>query len=150
MQFSDADRIIAQLTVAEARNVAKDILNSASHAEADAMIVRFFGKLDLSAGALGAFMQEFRDFRYELEMEHVRRPAELFKTQERKYERRPAGMHSPRTQGEPPPVINSASLGKSFARFTGYWQRIRPAAASHPRRPPPTRRREPTASDSNL
>lgn len=71
VQLANADRMIAQLTVAEARNVAKDILNSASHAEADAMMVRFFGKMDFPKEALAALMLEFRDFRHELEMEKI-------------------------------------------------------------------------------
>lgn len=71
VQMANDQRMIAQLTVAEARNVAKDLLTAASHAEADAMIVRFFGKLDLPEAALGHFMQEFRDFRHTIEMEKV-------------------------------------------------------------------------------
>jgi hypothetical protein len=71
VQIANAQRLIAQLTIAQARNVAHDILTATHNAEADAMVVKFFSKLDLPDGALGAFMQEFRDFRHELEMEKV-------------------------------------------------------------------------------
>lgn len=71
VQMANADRMIAQLTVAQARNVAHDILSAAHNAEADAMIIKFFGRLELPPAALGAFMQEFRDFRFELEQEKV-------------------------------------------------------------------------------
>jgi hypothetical protein len=56
--------IIVQFTVAEARSFAFDLVEASHNAEADAMVVRFFGKLELPAGALAAFMQEFRQFRY--------------------------------------------------------------------------------------
>jgi len=71
VQFFRNEGMIAQVTVKEARNIAFDILRSASYAEADAMIVRFFGRLDLSPAALGALMIEFRDFRHELDMEKI-------------------------------------------------------------------------------
>jgi len=71
VQFADGDRLIAQLTVAEARNVAHDLLGAAHNAEADAMIVKFFGKMKFPEGALAALMQEFRDFRHQLETEKV-------------------------------------------------------------------------------
>ena len=71
VQLANADRMIAQLSVAEARNIAHDILSATHNAEADAMIVKFFGRLELSQAALGAFMQEFRDFRHELETAKV-------------------------------------------------------------------------------
>lgn len=71
VQMANADRMIAQLTVAQARNVAHDILSAAHNAEADAMIVKFFSRMELPPAALGAFMQEFRDFRFELEQEKV-------------------------------------------------------------------------------
>lgn len=73
VQIATDTRMISQLTVAEARNVAFDILSAAHNAEADAMIVRFFGKMDFPDGALGALMVEFRQFRHELEMEKVER-----------------------------------------------------------------------------
>lgn len=71
VQMANADRMIAQLSVAQARNIAHDILTAAHNAEADAMIVRFFSKLELPESALGALMQEFRDFRFQLESEKL-------------------------------------------------------------------------------
>jgi hypothetical protein len=71
VQLANADRMIAQLTVAQARNIAHDILVSASYAEADAMFVKFFGKMDFPEGALGALMVEFREFRHQLAMEKL-------------------------------------------------------------------------------
>jgi hypothetical protein len=62
---------IAQLTIAEARNVALDLLRAASYAETDAMLVRFFKKHDLPEGGLAAVLMDFRDFRFELDREEV-------------------------------------------------------------------------------
>jgi hypothetical protein len=71
VQISKDKEMIVQFTVAEARSFAHDLLNASHNAEADAMIIKFFEKLDLPPGALGAFMVEFRRFRYELETEAV-------------------------------------------------------------------------------
>ena len=71
VQVATENGLIAQLTIAQARNIAFDIMSSAHNAEADAMIIKFFGKLDLPAGALASFMEQFRQFRYELEKDHV-------------------------------------------------------------------------------
>jgi len=67
----DLDGRMAQLSIAQARSVALDLLRAAGYAEADAMIWRFFDKNNFPHGAAGALMQEFRDFRSELEMEKV-------------------------------------------------------------------------------
>ena len=71
IQLSNERGMIAQLTMAEARKVAMDILQMASRTEADAMVVKFFAKLDLPQGALIGLMQEFRDFRMALDLEPV-------------------------------------------------------------------------------
>lgn len=71
VQIASEQKVIAQLTVAEARKVAFDILTSAHNATADAMIIKFFRKTELPREALAAFMQEFRNFRHELEHENV-------------------------------------------------------------------------------
>ena len=71
VQIATDQRMVAQLTVQEARNVAHDILGAAHNAEADAMIVRFFRRNDFPDTALGALMTDFRQFRHELEMEKV-------------------------------------------------------------------------------
>lgn len=71
VQLSNEKGMIGQFTIAEARSIALDLLRSASYAEADAMIVKFFKKLDLPDGALIQLMQDFRDFRHTLDMEKV-------------------------------------------------------------------------------
>jgi hypothetical protein len=62
---------VAQLSIAEARKIALDLLRAASYAEADAMILRFFEKAELPENAAGALLVEFRDFRHGLDMEKV-------------------------------------------------------------------------------
>lgn len=71
VQIATDSRMVAQLTMAEARNVAFDILDSAHNAEADAMIVGFFKKNDFPETALGALMMDFREFRHQLAMEKI-------------------------------------------------------------------------------
>lgn len=71
VQLANDKGLIGQFTVAEARSVAFDLIHSAANAEADAMLIRFFKKLDLPEGALGALMMDFRDFRHQLAMEKV-------------------------------------------------------------------------------
>lgn len=73
VQLANGQRTIAQLTIAEARNVAFDILTQAHNAEADAMILKFFDKADFPRGAAAALMKDFRDFRAQLENEKVTR-----------------------------------------------------------------------------
>jgi hypothetical protein len=67
IQLSNENGIIAQMDMAQARQVATDILQMSARTEADAIIVKFFGKMEFPDGALGALMQEFRDFRAELD-----------------------------------------------------------------------------------
>ena len=71
IQIADSDRMIAQFTVAEARGIAQDLIVAASYAEADAMLHRFFAKLDFPPQALAALMVEFRDLRHEQAMKPV-------------------------------------------------------------------------------
>ena len=71
IQLSNEKGMIAQLSMAEAKKIAMDILQMSSRTEADAMIVKFFGVMDLPKGALGALLKEFRDFRMALDEEHV-------------------------------------------------------------------------------
>jgi hypothetical protein len=61
----------AQLSIADARNVAMDILQMASRTEADAMILKFFERAEFPTGAAAALMKDFRDFRQELDSEPV-------------------------------------------------------------------------------
>ncbi len=65
------DGRIVQMNVAEARNVAMDILTQIHRAEADAMIIKFFEKQQYPDGAAGALMMEFREFRSQLDRERV-------------------------------------------------------------------------------
>jgi hypothetical protein len=53
----------AQLSIAEAKKVAGDILITAARTEADAMVFRFFDKQEFPSGAATAIMKEFRHFR---------------------------------------------------------------------------------------
>jgi hypothetical protein len=61
----------AQLSIADARNVAMDILQMASRTEADAMILKFFERSEFPSGASAAIMKDFRDFRLELDSEPI-------------------------------------------------------------------------------
>ena len=61
----------AQLSIADARNVALDILQMASRTEADAMIFKFFDRNEFPEGAAAAIMKDFRDFRLELDSEPI-------------------------------------------------------------------------------
>jgi hypothetical protein len=67
----DIDGRMAQLTMAQARNVARDIERQCSRAEADAMIYKFFAANDLPTGAVVTMMKLFRDFREMLDREKV-------------------------------------------------------------------------------
>lgn len=61
----------AQLTIADARNVAGDIVQMAARTEADAMIFKFFFREKISQAAAMMLMKDFRDFRAELDAEPV-------------------------------------------------------------------------------
>jgi hypothetical protein len=71
VQLANTERMIGQFTIAEARSIALDLLRSASYAEADAMLFKFFKAQEFPDAALGALMQEFRDFRHALDSERV-------------------------------------------------------------------------------
>jgi hypothetical protein len=66
---------IAQLSIAQARNIAADIMQTAARTEADAMILKFFEKAEFPAGAAAALMLDFREFRLALDTEWVERSA---------------------------------------------------------------------------
>lgn len=68
--YADGERI-AQLSVAEARNIARDIERMCSRTEADAMIHRFFTREGFPAAAGSALMLEFRNFRSRLDAQAV-------------------------------------------------------------------------------
>lgn len=71
VQLSNEKGMIAQLSMAEARNVAIDILQMAARTEADAMLLKFFDKHEFPEGAAVALMQEFRDYRAALDDEAI-------------------------------------------------------------------------------
>ena len=64
---------IAQLTMAEARNFARDIEAMCARTEADAIINRFFEAKGLPEVAAAEIMLDFRGFRHELDTEPVER-----------------------------------------------------------------------------
>jgi hypothetical protein len=74
VQLSNEKGMIAQLTMAQTRQIAMDMLVMSSRTEADAMIHAFFSKLDLPLQAAMALMAEFREFRAELDREKLERP----------------------------------------------------------------------------
>lgn len=76
IQLSNENGIFAQLSMSEARQVADDILVMASRTEADAMLHKFIGSMDLgdkSDQASAILMQQFRDFRAELDADKAER-----------------------------------------------------------------------------
>jgi hypothetical protein len=62
---------VCQLTMAQARNVAHDILTMCARTEADAMLFKFFFARDLPAAACSELMFDFRMFRHALDSEEV-------------------------------------------------------------------------------
>jgi hypothetical protein len=73
IQLSNEKGMIAQLTMSEARIIAQDILVMASRTEADAMIVKFFDNMEFPKEAAVSLLQEFRDFRHELDSQQLQR-----------------------------------------------------------------------------
>lgn len=67
----DVDGHMVQLSMAEARNVARDIERMCARTEADAMIHKFFSAQEYPAGANVAVMLAFRRFRSKLDAEVV-------------------------------------------------------------------------------
>jgi hypothetical protein len=72
VQLSNEKGIIGQLSMAQARQVAHDILVMCSRTEADAMILKFFDARELPENAAAMLMQDFRDFRAELDDEEIK------------------------------------------------------------------------------
>lgn len=63
---------VAQMSMAQARNLAGDLLVMASRTEADAMLLKFFESHEFPREAGAALMVAFRDFRAELDGEEGR------------------------------------------------------------------------------
>jgi hypothetical protein len=73
VQLSNEKGMIAQLTMAQARIIAMDILIMASRTECDAMVVKFFSEMNLPREAAGHMLVQFRDFRAQLDQEKLER-----------------------------------------------------------------------------
>lgn len=71
VQISTVDGIIAQLSMAQARNVAMDILQMCARTEADSMLIQFFEKSTFPQEACHAMLVDFRDFRATLDDEAI-------------------------------------------------------------------------------
>lgn len=71
IQILTGDGIIGQFSMAEARQVAHDILTMCARTEADAMIHSFFARQGFPENAGAALMMEFREFRARLDDEGV-------------------------------------------------------------------------------
>ena len=67
----DIDGHTVQLSMADARNIARDIERMCARTEADAMIHKFFSTNNFPEGANAAIMLAFREFRSKLDSEHV-------------------------------------------------------------------------------
>jgi hypothetical protein len=63
VQLANENGLIAQLTMAQGRIIAMDILTQCSRAEMDAMVLKFMDKLGAGPDAGVAMMGEFREFR---------------------------------------------------------------------------------------
>lgn len=68
------DKVSAQLTVAEARQIAGDLQRMAARAEADSTIFTFFERQQFPEGAGAAVMMDLREFRRMLDAEIPTRP----------------------------------------------------------------------------
>lgn len=71
IQLSNEKGMIAQMSMAQARKIAMDILQMSARTEADAMIIKFFSRFELPEAAASQMLVEFRDFRAELDQEKV-------------------------------------------------------------------------------
>lgn len=73
IQLSNEHGIHAQLTIAQARQVAADILQMAARTEADALLLKFVEVRKLPEQMGGELMMMFRDFRAELDQAETER-----------------------------------------------------------------------------
>jgi len=73
IQLSNDKGMIGQLSVTEARQVANDIMLMAARTEADAMLIKFFGQMELGDQAASLLMNQFRDYRAELDQQKIER-----------------------------------------------------------------------------
>jgi hypothetical protein len=73
IQLSNENGMIAQLTMAQAQQVARDILVMMARTEMDAMVLKFFSKQEFPQGAGAALMMELREFRAEQDADGTER-----------------------------------------------------------------------------
>jgi hypothetical protein len=73
VQISTEEGMVAQLSMAQARNVAIDMLQMCARTEADAMLRKFFDRNDFPQSACDAMLIDFRDFRAQLDDEQIER-----------------------------------------------------------------------------
>jgi hypothetical protein len=71
IQLSNEQGMIAQMSMAEARQVAQDIQTMCARTEADAMILQFFSEASFPDGLGSDLMIAFREFRAKLDDEAV-------------------------------------------------------------------------------
>ena len=72
LQITHTDKgMIAQLSMAQARNIAMDILQMCARTEADAMLIKFFAAHEFPDEAASALLISFRDFRAMLDDEII-------------------------------------------------------------------------------
>lgn len=71
VQLLSGDKIFSQLSIAQARKVAADIVQMAARTESDAMLFKFFDARELPKEAAAAVINDLRDYRYELDTEQV-------------------------------------------------------------------------------
>jgi hypothetical protein len=72
IQLSNEKGIIAQLSMAQTHQIARDMLVMAARTEADAMLLKFFAHERYPDEAGAAMMMEFREFRAGLDDENVK------------------------------------------------------------------------------
>ena len=73
VQLSNENGIVCQMSMAQARDVAMNILQMCARTEADAMLLKFFEKCELPENAAASMLIEFREFRYALDQEQIDR-----------------------------------------------------------------------------
>jgi hypothetical protein len=73
IQLANENGLIAQLTMAQAQQVAQDILTMAARTEMDAMVLAFFDKAEFPPNAGPALMMDLREYRAALDAEKLER-----------------------------------------------------------------------------
>jgi hypothetical protein len=76
IQLSNERGMIGQLSIAEARQVALDILVMSARSEMDAMVLAWMEKMGLPEGAAPAMMDSFRVYRGIVDQEKVEHTAD--------------------------------------------------------------------------